>query len=215
MIKAVIFDLDGVLADTEHSRFRELKKILQHRRITLHDDDYKKCVGRRTKVILTELFGDRLSESEMDEISLQWKEIYSQRPQTIIRSQPYAHECCKILHEAGYTLAIASSTGEGSIKIVLEMLQISTFFHIVVGSEFIKQNKPHPETYETCIGKLHFPKQQCIAIEDSPTGIRSAKGAGLTCIGITQTHHASELHEADKIVNSLQELTPVYLEKFK
>jgi HAD superfamily hydrolase (TIGR01549 family) len=188
-----------------------LKILLKKRGLVLDEADYKKSVGKRTELFLKELFGDKLSDDEIREIFLERKAEYRNNPEKYVAKQPHSAECCKKLFDAGYILAIASATGEKDIKIVLNKLNILELFKVIIGSDLIKNMKPHPETYLKCVEELGLSKEGCIAIEDSPTGIKSAKNAGLTCVAVTYTHEENELAEADKIITSLDKLTPEFI----
>jgi beta-phosphoglucomutase len=213
MAKAIIFDLDGVLSNTDRTRFDLLKILLEKRGLVLNETDYKKSVGRRTEIFLKDLFRDKINDDEIKNIYTERKKEYRQNPAKYILSQPYAFECCKRLHEAKFILAIASAAEENDIKLVLSKLNILSFFKIIVGSDLVKNMKPHPETYLKCVKKLKLSKDECLAIEDSPTGIKSARDAGLACIAVTYTHTEGELNEADKIIPSLSQLTPEFVNK--
>lgn len=207
MVKAIIFDLDGVISNTDRTRFDLLKILLKKRGLNLSDDDYTKSVGKRTEIFLKEVFGDRLNDAEIREIFIERKEIYHKNPAKYVLAQPYSFECCKLLHENGFNLAIASASEEKDIRLVLAELKLLPFFKVIVSSDLVENNKPHPDIYVKCIEKLDLLKEECIAIEDSPTGIKSAKSAGLTCIAVAYTHSDDELEEADRIINSLDKLS--------
>jgi len=213
MIKAIIFDLDGVISDTDRTRFDLLKILLEKKGQILKETDYKKSVGRRTEIFLKDLFGDKLTDDEIKNIYIERKEEYRSNPEKYVLSQPNAFECCQKLFEADFTLAIASAAQEKDIRIVLSELNVLQFFKIIVGSDLIKNMKPHPETYLKCIEELQLSSKECIAIEDSPTGIKSAKNADLTCVAVTYTHIKDELNEADKIITSLNQLIPEFVKK--
>jgi HAD superfamily hydrolase (TIGR01509 family) len=215
MIKAVMFDLDGVISDTDRTRFDLLKILLKKRGLILNEADYKKSVGRRTEIFLKDLLGDKLTDNEIKEIYIERKKEYRNNPEKYVLSQPYAFECCKKLSKAGFALAIASAAQEKDIKIVLNKLNILQFFKTIVGSDLIKNMKPHPETYLRCMKELQLSKDECIAIEDSPTGIGSAKNAGAVCVAVTYTHTEDELSEADRIITSLSQLTLEFINGIK
>lgn len=213
MIRAILFDMDGVIADTDRTRFDLLQVLLKKRGLELKDEDYKQSVGKRTEVFLKELFGEQLSDEAVKEIYTERKEEYRKNPEQYVVGQPSVFECCQNLSEAGLTLTIASASEEKDIHMVLNELKLTPFFTGVVGSDTIKHLKPHPETYLKCMEKFGLNKEECIAIEDSPTGIRSAKASGVFCIAVTSTHVAEELSEADAIISSLAELTSEYISK--
>ena len=215
MIKAVLFDLDGVIADTDRTRFDLLKVLLWRRGLELRDDEYKRSVGKRTEVFLKDLFGDMLIDEEIRLVYSERKQEYREHPNRYVIAQPHVLECCKKLHAAELLLAVASASEEKDIRMVLDELRLSDFFVGVVGSDTVKNMKPHPETYLRCMEKFGFKQEECIAVEDSPTGIRSAKGAGVYCVAVTSTHTPEELFEADAIVSSLAGLTPKYVNEIQ
>jgi beta-phosphoglucomutase-like phosphatase (HAD superfamily) len=210
-----MFDLDGVISDTDRTRFDLLKILLKKKGLVLNESDYKKSVGRRTEIFLKDLFGDKLTDDEIKEIYIERKDEYRNNPTKYVLSQPHAFECCQKLFEAGFILAIASAAQEKDIRIVLSELNILQFFKTIVGSDLIKNMKPHPETYLRCMKELQLSKDNCIAIEDSPTGVKSAKNAGIICVAVTYTHTYNELTEADKIIASLSQLTPEFVNEIK
>ncbi|MFA6255446.1 MAG: HAD family phosphatase [Patescibacteria group bacterium] len=215
MIKAIIFDLDGVIADTERTKFDLLKILLKQRGIILAEADYKKSVGIKIVIFLKKYFGNELTDAEINNIFFERKEELHRNPAKYVIEQPYAVDCCKKLFEAGFILAIASASDEKDVKLVLSQLNILQFFKTIISSDSVENYKPHPETYLKCVEKLQLPTQECIAIEDSPTGVKSAIAAGLACVAVTYTHSKDELNEANEIIDSLDQLTPEFAREIK
>ncbi|MFA6410488.1 MAG: HAD family phosphatase [Candidatus Buchananbacteria bacterium] len=215
MVKTIIFDLDGVIVDSEKRKFDLLKILLKKRGIILDDADYKKCVGIKIVVFLKTYFGDRLSDQEIQDIFIERKQKLHQNPKKYIIAQPHAIECCKKLFDDGFVLAIASASDEKDVKLILDEFSITHLFKVIISSDLIKNYKPDPETYLKCIEKLQTPKQTCIAVEDSPAGVESAKVAGLICVAVTYTHAKNELQKADKIIESLDQLTTGFIKKLQ
>ncbi len=212
MIKAVIFDLDGVISDTDRTRFDLLKKLLKNRGISLMAMDYPQIIGKRTKTFLTEKFGSLLTDLDIEQICSDRIQEFRKNPTKYIYSQPYVNKCCQTLFNSGFILAIASNTQTVDITKILNQLKILSFFKIIIGSDSVTNFKPHPELYLKCLEELNLAKDECIAIEDSPTGIKSAKSAGIFCVAVTYTHNAEELTMADHITNSLNKV-PAYVSK--
>ena len=209
MIKAVIFDMDGVIADTERTRFSILKVLLKKRGLVLKETDYRKSVGKRTKDFLAEMFPKALSDIEVDKI---YHELHSS-PKKHIVAQPYIKECCRALSAEKYTLAIASLSRKKDILLVLDRVGVRHFFSYIVSSDDITHMKPHPEIYVKTISKLGVQRSECVAIEDSPVGVSAAKSAGIKCVGVTYTHSRKELSQADVVVKSLKEINKRFLDK--
>lgn len=211
MTEAIIFDLDGVISDTDKMRFSSLTEFLKERNIKLEEKLFKASIGKRTNVFLNEYFSGELALKDITDVCRQVKEKRMSDLQGSILPQPSVVECCKNLSEAGYVLAIGSSSKLIDIKLILNQFNIRKYFSLLVGADLVTKSKPDPETYLTCVKQLDLPKEKCIVVEDSPKGIKAAKGAELLCIAVTYTHDREQLYEADFVVSSLAEITPDFV----
>ena len=211
MIKAIIFDMDGVISDTDKTRFKLLKIILEKRGLILEDKYYKKSVGKRTKMFLAEMFPDDLSDDEIDKIYYERISEFHKNPEKYIIAQPFVKECCELLIKEGFVLTIASVSRKKDIILVLNKIGIQNFFTYIISSDNITHMKPDPEIYLKAIDKLGMQNNECIAIEDSPNGVRSAKSAGIKCIGVTYTHSSKELINSDYIIANLKEINKEFI----
>ncbi len=209
MIKAIIFDMDGVIADTDRTRFELFKILLQKRGLQLNDKEYIKSVGKRTKKFLAEMFPAELTVEDIDQIYKERKVELYKDPKKYVIAQPYVRECCKKLFNLKYTLAIASVSDKKNIEMVLKQVGIRKYFSYITSGDDVLHMKPNPEIYLKSIEKVGLEKKYCVAIEDSPTGISSAKSAGIKSIGVTYTHSSSDLEEADFIIDNLSEVEEI------
>ena len=207
--------MDGVITDTDKTRFILLQKLLKKRNIDLKNNLYRKSVGKRTKVFLKEVLGDALSDNDIEKIFLERKAEYHKNPKKYILTMPYAISCCQKLLSLKYKLAIASSSEKRDIKLVLKNTGLLPCFKIIIGSDDVKTPKPNPEVYLESIKKLKLKKTECLAIEDSPIGIKAAKSAGLFCVAVTYTHSKKELSQADLIISSLNQLNPKLIKQLQ
>ena len=207
MIKAVIFDMDGVITDGERSRFELLKKLLAAKGVHLDNKLFSKIVGIRTMTFLKKHFSGKLPQTELDEIYGHRLSEFRDHPEKYITPMPYIKECVEKL-SGHYRLAIGSSNKIFEIEQVLGFIGIRDKFEILIGSNLVKNPKPAPDIYLAAVQKLNLAPEECIVVEDSPVGIEAAKAAGLTCIAVTHTTPRAELQKtgADRIIESLKEL---------
>lgn len=215
MIKAIIFDMDGVISNTENARFSFLKNELKIYDIELSDKDIKKMIGKKTKLFLKEVSKGKLNDSEIDDIYNKRKREFHKTPEKHIRSYPDALRCIKRLKKEIYTLTIASSANIKEIRKVLQLFNLISYFKFIIGADDVIEHKPHPEIYLKTVEKLGLQKKECFVIEDSTMGVIAARKAGLYCVGVTHTHSKEELLNAgaDAIIDSLDEIDSEFIKK--
>jgi HAD superfamily hydrolase (TIGR01509 family) len=182
MIKAVLWDNDGVLVDTEtlffditHKAFAELGVLLTKEvwgRRYLSD-------GRPSHEIAAELGADssRIA-SVLEERNRQYRRILTQPP--VIR--PQVRETLSALAAATVRLAIVTGCDREQLDLVHQSTHLIGFFEVIITSDDCTHAKPHPELYITALKVLNLPANECIAIEDSPRGLASARAAGVACL---------------------------------
>lgn len=209
-VRAVVFDFDGVLADTERLHLVALRDTLATRGWTLTDQDYfTHYLGYDDRGCLTEFA--RREGVTLDDRSLQvllrdkgqrYADLFD-RGQVLF---PTARPCLERL-AADFPLAIASGSLRGEIERILDANDLRGFFRTIVGADDVREGKPAPESYAKAVAALGVTGPDAIAIEDSPWGLQSARGAGLRTIGITTSYPASVLTDAMHVVASLDEIT--------
>jgi HAD superfamily hydrolase (TIGR01509 family) len=213
-LRAVVFDFDGVLADTERLHLVALRATLATRGWTLTDEDYfTHYLGYDDRGCLTE-FARRQGVSLSGETMLALLGDKEERYATLFARgevlYPTARACIERLAEV-FPLAIASGSLRGEIETILDANDLLSFFSVIVGADDVKAGKPAPESYVRAVDLLGVAGAEAVAIEDSPWGLQSARGAGLRTIGITTSYAAPALTDAMHVVTSLDDITPAFL----
>ena len=210
-IRAVIFDFDGVIADSEGLHFETFAATLRRAGldITRAEAD-RKYIGlsddRCFEQVLREA-GRDASEEERDRLVEQKTALYQANVHRI-ELCPGARE---LIEAAGrrYPLAISSSARKDEIELVLRRHEIGQHFPILVSSDDGLASKPHPGPYLKAQELLRASEldslapEECLVIEDSPRGIEAAKKAGMQCVAVTHTFPEERLTAADRVVKSL------------
>ena len=208
MINAVIFDMDGVMIDSE-PLWEKTERILLARRSIDYSPDYRdKIVGlnqRDSGRLLVDTFNlDETVEDIINERISILTSIYEEELELIPALVPLLEQ----LAREGYRLAVASSSPLRVVTFVLDMFSLHNHFLTVVSGDSVGNGKPHPDIYLHTADMLGVVPAECVAIEDSINGLRSAKGAGMYCIAIPDKRLTPEQFEsADVILDSLRELT--------
>ena len=208
MIKAVIFDHDGVIADTEPIHFIADNAVLARYGFNISAEANDSLVGISTKKsweILREMF-------KIPEAAEWLAEEKTSAAAGIIEKEGIAPNdgllpLLERLHIKGYMLAIASGQYRKIIDAVLAKLRIGRYFSVIVSAEDTILGKPNPEVFLTAAKRLAVKPEECLVIEDSGLGVMAAKAAGMACVALRTASTAShDISIADLVVNSLAEL---------
>lgn len=210
-MKAIIFDMDGVLIDSETFRFARLKELFSSHDKTLSDDQKSVVIGNRTSLALQKLLGDT---KDAQQIAQEYYIHKHAHPESYYALMPYVPECLAYLQSNHFKLAIGTGSRSDEIKELIDIFHFRDTFCVTVGHDQVKRGKPFPDIYELCVTLLDIPKEECLVIEDSPIGVRAAKAAGLKVVAVTYTHSQEQLHLADYVIESLAELPDVLATHF-
>lgn len=196
MIKAIIFDFDGVIVDTEIKKFKELQHLLKNTKFILKKKDFKDMIGKKTGVFLSTKFPE-MNISEIKKITeLRRKRELSSINKNLI---PNIKKLLEFIKTKKIKIVITTGSNKKLVKKTIKANKIKRFFDLIISGEDFKQSKPSPECYKKTLEKLKLKSSEVIAIEDSVAGIKSSKSANCKVFGITTYLNKKELHEANKI----------------
>ena len=210
-VRAVVFDFDGVLADSEPLHFRAYGEIFGSLGVTLtREDYYANYLGFDDLGVFRRLAGQTGRTPEPEWIASLVREKGRVFDELIAREDllyPGAGDCVDRLARA-FPLGIASGALRHEIEAILKRAGLAHHFRFIVAAGDTPRSKPWPDPYLRAAELHAVEPRACLAIEDSRWGIQSAKAAGMHCIGIATTYPPAELHAADAIIGSLAEFTP-------
>ena len=211
MIRAVVFDFDGVIADSEPLHLRALQEVLAPLGLAVERDEYyARYLGYDDVGAFRAIAADRGLTLTLEEVRshIEAKSIIYQ---SLLSGDgvlyPGARACVEQLASA-YPLGIASGALRHEIEAILRAGGLGQYFRFIVASGETPAGKPAPDPYLQAAALHGLEPSACVAIEDSRWGIESARGAGMRCVGITHTYPASELSAADVVVAGLDQFTP-------
>ena len=186
-IKAVIFDMDGVISDTQKLHASVEEKLLKKYGIELNSDEItEKYAGVPDKEFFEKIFKDYKVSVDVEKIiNEKWKEMINIAKNNIFPI-PGIIELVKQLKENRFKLAVASSSPHNFIELVLSELKLEGKFDVIVSAEDVKFGKPNPEIFLLASKNLSVDPSECVVIEDGINGIIAAKRAGMKCILLTR-----------------------------
>ncbi len=207
---SVIFDFDGVLADTERLHLRAMQAALSTVGRTLDDAAYfNRYLGFGDRDLVVEFAresGWAIDDRTVAAITSEKADRYRQILAAGGALYPSAPACVRRLGDR-FPLAIASGSLHAEIEDILTAGGLREAFRAIVGADDVSSGKPAPEPYLKAASLLGIDPSAAVAVEDSQWGLASARAAGLRTIGITTTYDASALGSADLIVGSLDEIS--------
>jgi len=207
---AVIFDMDGLLVDTERLQFAASDRVLMKLRgVTLPHEVMIALIGLRSDecwAYMKKMYD--LSES-LDELEAMQAETYAPMLRNESEAMPGARELIATLHEKGYPMAIASSSPLWQIDAVVERLGIQGILGAVASGQEVTRGKPAPDVYLLAAQRLGIAPARCVALEDSRPGSLSAKAAGMYVIAVPSAETVSpSFDHADMVLPSLVGAAP-------
>lgn len=209
MIKCVIFDMDGVLIDTEPLHYKVWQEVFAERGLIIDYENYKDCIGS-TRKFLYELILKNYGRDFRDDPTIPKRFIEIKDKFLNENGIPKIEgvvETVKALHEKGYMLAVASSSPLRYINFAMEKLGIASCFDLLFSGEQVKNPKPAPDTFLAVSEKLGISPEECVVIEDSENGSKAARAARMYCFGFANPNSGNQdLSAADEIFYPFGEL---------
>jgi beta-phosphoglucomutase len=222
MLRAVIFDFNGIIVDDEPIHFELFQRVLKEEDINLTEADYYArylgCDDRGAFTTAYREHGRALSGSNLARL-IERKAAYYREEIKSIRIFPGIKTLVPTLAKK-LPLAIASGALRHEIEIILSSIGLLANFRAIVSAEDVTRGKPEPEIFLKALARLNaslasdhpISPAECLVIEDSKEGIRGARHAGMKCLAVTNSHPAELLNEADSIVDSLNGIGQPQLE---
>ncbi len=206
-IKAAIFDLDGVLVDTEYYQWQGWVRALKPYRVTLSKEEYFEYAGKRGDIIEGELAGKySLSVKKGSLHEAKKKQMLEWFSSEKIKLMPYAGEAVEFFAKKRLKIALASGSPREEVMLKLKNTGLMRLFPVIVTGSDVERGKPYPDIYLLAAEKLRLKPGECIAFEDTQFGVQSAKDAGLACFAIPCEYtRKQDFSGAGKIFRDLKE----------
>jgi len=211
MLRAVIFDWDGVVVDSSDHHERSWEILASRRALPLPPDHFKRGFGKKNNVIIPDL-GWAVDPQEVAELAQEKEETY----RALVREKgiqplPGVRELLAALRSREIPCAIGSSTERANLDLPLDLMGLRDFFRMIVSGEEVVHGKPDPSVFLLAAERLGLAPAECVVIEDALVGIEAARQAGMPVVAVATTNPLDALGAANAAVPSMAEVTPELL----
>jgi beta-phosphoglucomutase family hydrolase len=205
-VRAVLWDMDGTLIDSEEFHWIAWHDTMQKEGISITREQFLATFGQRNDSILPRWLGDGATPERMERIANAKEQLYrDQIRKHGMKPLPGVAAWLQRLHQEGWLQAIASAAPRKNIDAILEALSATNLFQTIVSAEDVHHGKPDPEVFLVAASRLGAAPVRCIVVEDAVAGVEAARRAGMHRIGISRIgKHLA----ADIVVQSLEQLAP-------
>ena len=217
MLRAVIFDFDGVIIDSEILHFRAFNEALAPFGVSITEQDYFKDYLGLMDLDCFKAVNDKyklkFDNSELKNILKEKSRSFRKLVTTSGRLIEGVRDFLTMLRQNNIPMAICSGALLAEIVLILDANKLKSFFEVIVSADQVKRGKPFPDGFLLTLQKLNEKRTpaiqpgRCIVVEDSRWGLEAAQKAGMRTVAVTNSYDAKQLKMADKIVTSLSELT--------
>jgi HAD superfamily hydrolase (TIGR01509 family) len=191
MLKALLFDIDGTLVETDTLHYEIWRKVLAEEGLKIDGAAYKQKISGRLN---PDIVGDLLPH-----LSLEHQTAFAEHKEAVFREQAELQPldgllaCLSWASDRQLICAVVSNAPQKNAEFMLKALNIASAFSLVVLGGDLPHGKPHPLPYQEALRLLNLDPEETIAFEDSPSGIQSAVTAGIPVVGIASTHVPEDL----------------------
>lgn len=216
MLRAVIFDFDGVITDSEVLHFRSFNKVLSQFDFQISNKNYyRDYLGLTDLDFFSQLIEKRLIEVEsggLANLLKQKNEEFKKLAESDGKIIEGVREFLVLLRDADITMGICSGALSAEIELTLEHTGLRSYFEVIVSADHVRMGKPSPEGYLLALEQLKTGKlvglsgNECVVIEDSHWGLEAAKAAGMHTIAVTNSYDADQLTMAEMVVSNLSDI---------
>ena len=217
MLRAIIFDFDGVITDSEVLHLRAFNRSLAPHGVEITTKDYYQNYLGFSDFDCYKVLVDRgllkIDEAKISDIIEEKTKIFEELTKAEGRTIEGVHDFLRMLEQNNVPMAICSGSLMAEIELMLEEAGLRDFFAAIVSAEQVKKGKPHPDGFLLSLKRINegcqspIAADQCVVIEDSRWCLEAAKKAGMHTIAVTNSYDAEQLSMAERIVTRLTDLS--------
>jgi len=205
-LEAVLFDMDGVIVDSEPLWTEAEIQFLARRSLSYSPKLKAVLMGRDSREAVSILIEHYNLKESVDDAIAERNELVAGLFDAFLQPIPYALDLVKSVRNSGIKTSLVSSSPKRLIDLVLDKFSVSGLFDLVMSGDQVARGKPAPDIYIAAAEKLDVKAAYCLVIEDAPHGVVAAKQAGMCCLAMSTSVSVPELAMADKVVSGFEEV---------
>jgi beta-phosphoglucomutase len=183
--RAVLWDLDGTIADSREFHWRSWRDTMAHAGVAVTEAQFAASFGQRNDTIIPDWLGSRSTPELVRELGDAKEALYRVFvAREGLAPLPGAGDWVRRLREAGWLQAIASSAPRENVELMARVLGLAPHMNALVSADDVTKGKPDPEVFLKAAAALGVPPDRCVVVEDAAAGIEAARRAGMPCIGV-------------------------------
>lgn len=207
-MKAIIFDVDGVLVDSYRAHLESWQMLAREAGVTFTEEDFARTFGRTSRDILLECFDAKLDDAALRALDDRKEALYREIVADDFPAMPGAAELIRALDHDGWSIAAGSSGPPENVELCLAQLGVRAAFDAVITGRDVTRGKPDPQVFQLAAQRMNAPAHRCIVVEDAPAGLEAARRAGMHRVGFVSTGRTEqELLDADLCIKSFDEIS--------
>ncbi|MGD8916960.1 MAG: HAD family phosphatase [Syntrophobacterales bacterium] len=205
-LEAVLFDMDGVIVDSEPLWSEAEKQLLARRNLRYSPSLKSAMMGRDARGAVGCLIEHYDLAETVGELMEERNQLIAEFFKEHLKAIPGALELVRSVEAGGIMTGLVSSSPKPLVELALEKLSVTVLFDLILSGDQVVRGKPAPDIYITAAENLGVKPEYCLVIEDAPHGVAAAKGAGMCCLAISTSVSGEELALADKVVSGFEEV---------
>jgi beta-phosphoglucomutase len=213
VLEAVLFDMDGVVIDSEPLWSKAEQQLLARRNLVYSPQLKAVMMGRDSSEAVDFLIKHYDLQESLGDVVEERNQLIAGLFRQSLRPMPHALQLVRSVRAAKIKTGLASSSPKELVDLALGRLNITGLFDLILSGDQVVHGKPAPDIYLTAARELGVSQENCLVIEDAPHGVAAAKAAGMCCLAISTSANESELEAADRVVKSFHEVNLQSLRK--
>jgi len=189
-IRAVVFDMDGLMLNTEDIFELAGQRLMERRGLNMTDEIRQSMLGRRAVEAFTAMKLITGLTDRIEDLMYETKELFESIAENSLETMPGLHDVLELIESLNLPRAVATSSPRAYMTPLLERFDLLHRFHFTLTAEDVTHGKPHPEIYQMAAGRLNVHPGEMLVLEDSETGTRAAHAAGAYIVSVPNRHTA-------------------------